>query len=79
MSIPWEHLNYFRASTLDRMLEAGGFSALEPLWSVDVGIRPRQHGIRRWGNCLKSIGRAAGYAWSGSPLGVLRIGAKRPM
>ncbi len=74
---PWEHLNYFRAGSLDRILAQCKFSALEPLMPVDVGVRPRLRGVRRIGNCLKSIRRTAHYAVCGSALGVVRIGAKQ--
>ena len=75
---PWEHLNYFSARSLDQILVQCRFAPLEPLLPVDVGVRPRERGRRRIGNCLKSIRRTAAYALSGSPLGVLRIGARRP-
>ena len=74
---PWEHLNYFRPELLDRTLARSGFLPLEPLIAVDVGVRPRLKGIRRIGNCLKSMQRTARYAVSQAPRGVARVGTKQ--
>jgi 2-polyprenyl-3-methyl-5-hydroxy-6-metoxy-1,4-benzoquinol methylase len=74
---PWEHLNYFSAADLRRMLTQTGFEAQVPLEPVDIGLRPRLSGIARLGNGAKSMLRAARHVLGGTSEATLLI-ARRP-
>jgi SAM-dependent methyltransferase len=56
---PWEHLNYFSGTSLRRLIVECGFQEIES--EVDIGIRPGLSGIRRIGNCVKSMVRLMQY------------------
>lgn len=65
---PWEHLNFFDAKSLDRMLASRGFcripGALLPS-AVDIGLRPDPSLRSRFFNSLASLLRLARYAATG--------------
>lgn len=70
---PWEHLNYFSASSLDEVLRARGFEEMETSRFVDIGLRPGLRGVRKWGNAVMALGRLARHLWAGEPRGTCRL------
>ncbi len=73
---PWEHLNYFDWRSLAKVVAAAGLRAVEAPGPVDIGLRPRQRGLRRWTNVLRSAGRLGRYAFSGVPTTGIMVARK---
>lgn len=58
---PWEHLNYFSADSLERLLCIAGFSVRCPSGPVDIGLRLGFRGLRRLRNAGGAGLRLTGY------------------
>jgi len=65
---PWEHLNYFDMTHLDRMMQSEGFGLLRPSevpGEVEIGLRPERRLTARLKNAAASLVRLSGYALGG--------------
>jgi hypothetical protein len=66
---PWEHLNYFDLSHLDRLLTRYGFApilACQLPGHVNIGLRPEVARLSRFKNTLASFLRMVRYGTLGS-------------
>jgi SAM-dependent methyltransferase len=58
---PWEHLNYFSADSLEKLVRSAGFVLRRPVGPVDVGLRYGFHGWPRVRNAIASSIRLIRY------------------
>lgn len=49
---PWEHLNYFSAGSLSKLVRSAGFMVRQPVGPVDLGLRLGLRGRRRVRNAI---------------------------
>lgn len=64
---PWEHLNYFSADSLGRLVQSAGFVLRRPFGLVDVGLRYGFHGWPRIRNAIASSMRLVRYVVDAPP------------
>lgn len=67
---PWEHLNYFDMTHLDRMMQSEGFAVLkqsEVPGEVEIGLRPGRRFTARFKNAAASSVRLFRYVFGGDP------------